>query len=73
MNNGFVIIYINKHFFGQFQCMSFEPFLGICNLTHKDPFVLFISDCVNMIHHVYTFLAFFDDLGFVDVKALAKG
>jgi len=50
-----------------------EPFLGICTLTHIDPFVIFTSDCVNMIHHVYTFLAFFDGLGFVDVKVVARG
>jgi len=40
----------------------------ICTLMHIDPSILFTNDCVNMIHHVYTFLAFFDNLGFVDVE-----
>jgi hypothetical protein len=51
--------------------MAFEPFLGICTLTHINPSTLFTSDFVNMIHHVYAFLAFFDDLGLVDVEATA--
>jgi len=59
------------HFFGWFQWMTFEPFLGICTLTHIDPSTLFTSDFVNMIHHVYTFLAFFDNLGLLDVEAIA--
>jgi hypothetical protein len=51
--------------------MMFESFLGICTLTHINPSTLFTSDCVNMIHHVYTFLAFFDGLGLVDVEVAA--
>ncbi len=37
-------------------------------MSKLDPSILFTNDCVNMIHHVYTFLAFFDNLGFVDVE-----
>jgi hypothetical protein len=51
--------------------MTFEPFLGICTLTHIDPSTLFTSDFVNLIHHVYTFLAYFDDLELVDVEVIA--
>jgi hypothetical protein len=53
--------------------MLFEPFFGVCNLAYINLLILFASDCVNMIHQVYIFLAFFNSLGFVEIKAIEEG
>jgi hypothetical protein len=53
--------------------MLFESVFGVCNLASINLFILFTSDCVNMIHQVYIFLAFFNNLGFVEIKAIEEG
>jgi hypothetical protein len=62
-------MYINDHFCRCIQCMLFKPSCRIYTLTYVIFFILFTSDGVNMMHHVYTVLAFFDGFGFVEVEA----
>ncbi len=58
-------------FVGTFNACCLNPLVGFTLLTMYIFSTLFTSDGVNMIRHVYTFLAFFfDGFGFVEVEAL---